>query len=110
MPQQAGKITYKVPDPSGHWQSERKKWLHYFENVTAILFCASLSEYDQMLYEDESVVCVVFYVLLCRPRTHGGLTPLASSLFPLIDTRNIPMLAAYVQNRLQESLTMFDSI
>ncbi|KAJ7242258.1 guanine nucleotide binding protein alpha transducing activity polypeptide 2 [Mycena rebaudengoi] len=49
-----GELTYKVVDPSGQ-RSERKKWLHCFENVKAILFCASLSGYDQMLYEDESV-------------------------------------------------------
>ena len=30
--------------------------LHCFENVTALVFLVSLSEYDQMLYEDESVV------------------------------------------------------
>ncbi|KAJ7238203.1 G protein alpha-subunit [Mycena rebaudengoi] len=49
-----GELTYKVVDPSGQ-RSERKKWPHCFENVKAILFCASLSGYDQMLYEDESV-------------------------------------------------------
>jgi len=30
-----------------------KKWIHCFENVTAVLFVASLSAYDQVLYEDE---------------------------------------------------------
>jgi hypothetical protein len=44
----------------GGQRSERKKWIHCFENVTALVFLVSLSEYDQMLYEDESVVCVVF--------------------------------------------------
>lgn len=34
------------------------KWLPCFENVTAVVFIASLSVYDQMLYEDESVVCL----------------------------------------------------
>ena len=34
--------------------SERKKWIHCFESVTAILFCVSLSEYDQVLLEDPS--------------------------------------------------------
>jgi len=36
-------------------RSERKKWIHCFENVTALVFLVALSEYDQMLYEDESV-------------------------------------------------------
>ncbi|KAJ6537849.1 G protein alpha-subunit [Mycena capillaripes] len=51
---QVGELTYNILDPSGQ-RSERKKWLHCFDNVKAILFCASLSDYDQMLYEDESV-------------------------------------------------------
>ena len=42
----------------GGQRSERKKWIHCFENVTALVFLVSLSEYDQMLYEDESVVCL----------------------------------------------------
>lgn len=33
-------------------RSERKKWIHCFENVSAILFCAGISEFDQVLYED----------------------------------------------------------
>jgi guanine nucleotide-binding protein subunit alpha len=48
----------------GGQRSERRKWLHCFETVNAILFCASLSDYDQMLYEDESVVCVIFATYL----------------------------------------------
>lgn len=50
-----GDLTYKIFDVGGQ-RSERKKWIHCFENVTALVFLVSLSEYDQMLYEDESVV------------------------------------------------------
>ena len=39
----------------GGQRSERTKWIHSFQGVTSLIFCASLSEYDQMLYEDESV-------------------------------------------------------
>ncbi|KAF9074015.1 heterotrimeric G protein alpha subunit B [Rhodocollybia butyracea] len=49
-----GKLTYKLFDVGGQ-RSERKKWIHCFENVTALVFLVSLSEYDQMLYEDETV-------------------------------------------------------
>jgi guanine nucleotide-binding protein G(i) subunit alpha len=49
-------LTYRLFDVGGQ-RSERKKWIHCFENVTALVFLVSLSEYDQMLYEDESVVC-----------------------------------------------------
>jgi len=36
----------------GGQRSERKKWIHCFEDVTAVLFCVGLSEFDQVLYED----------------------------------------------------------
>lgn len=40
----------------GGQRSERKKWIHCFENVTSVIFLAALSEYDQVLYESESDV------------------------------------------------------
>ncbi|CAO3693838.1 hypothetical protein G6F70_001692 [Rhizopus microsporus] len=60
-------LTYRMFDVGGQ-RSERKKWIHCFENVTALMFLVAISEYDQVLFEDASV------------------------------------------NRLQESLTLFDSI
>ena len=44
---------FKMFDVGGQ-RSERKKWIHCFENVTAVLFVAAISAYDQVLYEDES--------------------------------------------------------
>ncbi|KAI9846617.1 MAG: Guanine nucleotide-binding protein alpha-2 subunit [Sclerophora amabilis] len=46
-------------DPSsmfdvGGQRSERKKWIHCFENVTSIIFCVALSEYDQVLLEESN--------------------------------------------------------
>lgn len=38
----------------GGQRNERKKWIHCFEDVTAVLFVAAISEYDQVLFEDES--------------------------------------------------------
>lgn len=40
----------------GGQRSERRKWIHCFENVTSIIFLAALSEYDQVLYESEKDV------------------------------------------------------
>lgn len=40
----------------GGQRSERKKWIHCFEDVTAIIFCVAMSEYDQVLHEDETTV------------------------------------------------------
>ena len=37
----------------GGQRSERKKWIHCFEGVTAVIFCAALSGYDTVLAEDE---------------------------------------------------------
>ncbi|KAK9473671.1 guanine nucleotide binding protein, alpha subunit [Dipodascopsis tothii] len=62
-----GDLTYRMFDVGGQ-RSERKKWIHCFENVTTILFLVAISEYDQTLFEDETV------------------------------------------NRMQEALTLFDSI
>jgi guanine nucleotide-binding protein G(i) subunit alpha len=52
----------------GGQRSERKKWIHCFDNVTLIIYCVALSEYDQVLLEETS------------------------------------------QNRLEESLNLFDSV
>jgi len=46
---------FKMFDVGGQ-RSERKKWIHCFENVTAVLFVAAISAYDQPLYEDESTL------------------------------------------------------
>jgi len=39
----------------GGQRSERKKWIHCFEGVTAIIFCVALSDYDLVLTEDEEM-------------------------------------------------------
>ncbi|KAK6749430.1 hypothetical protein RB195_001813 [Necator americanus] len=44
-------LTFRVIDVGGQ-RSERKKWIHCFDNVNAIIFISSLSEYDQTLRED----------------------------------------------------------
>jgi len=38
----------------GGQRSERRKWMHCFQDVTAVIFVAALSEYDLKLYEDET--------------------------------------------------------
>jgi len=43
---------FKMFDVGGQ-RNERKKWIHCFENVTAVMFVAAISEFDQVLYEDE---------------------------------------------------------
>jgi len=45
---------FRVVDVGGQ-RSERKKWIHCFQNVTALIFCVAMSEYDLTLFEDSSV-------------------------------------------------------
>ncbi len=40
----------------GGQRSERRKWIHCFENVTSIIFLVALSEYDQILFESDNEV------------------------------------------------------
>lgn len=46
---------FRVFDVGGQ-RSERKKWIHCFEDVNAIIFIAAVSEYDEVLFEDETTV------------------------------------------------------
>jgi len=45
---------FKLFDVGGQ-RNERKKWIHCFESVTAVLFVGVLSEYDLKLFEDEKM-------------------------------------------------------
>lgn len=47
-------LHFKMFDVGGQ-RSERKKWIHCFEGVTAIIFCVALSAYDLVLAEDEEM-------------------------------------------------------
>jgi len=49
-----GTEKFRMVDVGGQ-RNERKKWIHCFESVTAIIFVAAISEYDQKLFEDETV-------------------------------------------------------
>lgn len=45
---------FRMVDVGGQ-RNERRKWIHVFDDVTAILFVTSLSEYDQRLFEDDNM-------------------------------------------------------
>lgn len=47
-------LNIKMLDVGGQ-RSERKKWIHCFEGVTAIIFCVAMSEYDLVLAEDDEM-------------------------------------------------------
>eukprot|EP00092_Neocalanus_flemingeri_P025831 GFUD01027997.1.p1 GENE.GFUD01027997.1~~GFUD01027997.1.p1 ORF type:complete len:365 (-),score=75.22 GFUD01027997.1:789-1883(-) len=44
---------FELVDVGGQ-RTERRKWIHCFQDVTAVLFIISLSDYNQTLYEDET--------------------------------------------------------
>ena len=58
----------RIVDVGGQ-RSERKKWIHCFEDVTAILFFVALSAYDLGLREDGAVVSIS---LIPRLSATGG--------------------------------------
>ncbi|KAF2071505.1 hypothetical protein CYY_007183 [Polysphondylium violaceum] len=45
-------INFKLLDVGGQ-KNERRKWIHYFEDVKTIIFCVALGDYDMNLVEDE---------------------------------------------------------
>jgi len=42
-------------DKTGFPRRERKHWIHYFDDITSVLFVMDLDEYDHVLFEDETV-------------------------------------------------------
>ena len=38
----------------GGQRSERKKWIHCFDNVHALIYITAVSEYDEFLIEDKT--------------------------------------------------------
>lgn len=47
-------VHFKLFDVGGQ-RSERKKWIHCFEGVTALIFCVAMNCYDMKLQEDEAI-------------------------------------------------------
>ena len=48
-----GELSFTLIDVGGQ-RTERRKWLHCLDKVDAVLFVASMSEYDQTLKEDSN--------------------------------------------------------
>lgn len=46
--------TFKFVDVGGQ-RSQRRKWIHCFDDVSAVLYCSSLTEYDLALREDPRI-------------------------------------------------------
>ncbi|XP_003382789.1 PREDICTED: guanine nucleotide-binding protein G(q) subunit alpha-like [Amphimedon queenslandica] len=48
-------VIFRMVDVGGQ-RSERRKWIHCFENVTSVMFLVAISEYDQILVETDEAV------------------------------------------------------
>ena len=73
---------FRMVDVGGQ-RSERRKWIHCFENVTSIIFLVALSEYDQILFEsDNEVRITIIYTILCN--VHSS----SQFFFTLISKKN----------------------
>ena len=80
----------------GGQRSERRKWIHCFENVTSIMFLVALSEYDQVLVESDNEV---------RPSLGPGRgVPTGPFGEPAANLLPAP------QNRMEESKALFRTI
>ncbi|VDQ00148.1 unnamed protein product [Trichobilharzia regenti] len=52
---------FRIVDVGGQ-RSERRKWIHSFENVTSIIFLVALNEYDQVLVENQNEVSLLRFI------------------------------------------------
>lgn len=50
----------------GGQRSERKKWIHCFENVASVLFVVAISGYDCCLVEDRDSVSITASILAAK--------------------------------------------
>jgi len=57
------KVEFAMFDVGGQ-RNERKKWIHCFDQVTAVIFVAAISEYNQVLYEDNTMNRITEALLL----------------------------------------------
>ena len=71
----------------GGQRSERRKWIHCFEQVTSLMFLVAISEYDQTLVESDEVSRVhILHKSMHVMRFNGILTELHlwSSYTPVV--------------------------
>lgn len=81
----------------GGQRSERRKWIHCFENVTSIMFLVALSEYDQVLVESDNEVSHAPKIN-CYFEAIFAACPVSS------------LCSLFFQNRMEESKALFRTI
>ena len=48
----------------GGQRTQRRKWIHFFDDTNLVIFVAAISEYDQRLREDNKMVGEEFSIIL----------------------------------------------
>jgi hypothetical protein len=76
---ETGPLTYRMFDVGGQ-RSERKKWIHVFDNVQVVLFLAAISGYDHVLVEDRNGVGGPFTYDIRIPQCHEATGTLPTTL------------------------------
>ncbi|KAK4972574.1 hypothetical protein LTR28_012219 [Elasticomyces elasticus] len=84
-----GNLSYRMFDVGGQ-RSERKKWIHVFDNVQVVLFLVAISGYDHVLVEDRNGVSPPHFEAAIGVSTASELTT--------------------SQNQMHEALMLFESI
>ena len=64
-------LTYERICDVGGQRSERRKWIHCFENVTGCIFLVGISGYDEVLEEDPDTVFFTFWHSLTKEQYEG---------------------------------------
>ena len=95
---------YRMVDVGGQ-RSERRKWIHCFENVTSIIFLVALSEYDQILFESDNEVQGV--IQLFYNRCHSLIN---SYVYEYVVRLYNFSIKTIFQNRMEESKALFKTI
>lgn len=60
---ETGNLTYRMFDVGGQ-RSERKKWIHVFDNVQVVLFLVAISGFDHVLVEDRNGVSLIIIITI----------------------------------------------
>ena len=93
-------VVFVMYDVGGQ-RNERKKWIHCFDNVTAVIFVVALSEYDQVcILSSRSFSILGVYSLLHLPSLSSVWTPTYVQV--LYEDASV--------NRMVEALNLFDEI